>query len=72
VTALTPTEETFCNRYLVRLEATVRAAILNGVVEDRGIRSEPHYRKLIDIPLECTPINEVACNLAQPQTLTRL
>jgi hypothetical protein len=27
---------------------------LNRVVEDRGIRSEPRYRKLIDIALACT------------------
>jgi Transaldolase/Fructose-6-phosphate aldolase len=50
----------------------VRAAILNRVVEDRGIRSEPRYRKLIDIALECTAVNEVARNVVQPQTLTQV
>src|SRR5262245_30552924 len=50
----------------------VRAAILDRVVEDRRIRSEPGYRKLIDIALECPAIDEVARNVVQPQALTQV
>src|SRR6476620_359370 len=50
----------------------VRAAVFNRVVEDRRVRSEPGHRQLVDIAFQCAGVQQVACNIVEPQTLAQV
>src|SRR5438309_802103 len=50
----------------------VSTAVLDGVIEDRWIRSEPGHRQLVDIALQCAGVQQVACNIVEPETLAQV
>ena len=50
----------------------IGGAVFNRVIEDRRIRSEPGHRQLVDIALQCAGVQQVACNVVEPETLAQV
>ena len=50
----------------------VSGAVFDGVIEDRRIRSEPRHRQLVDIALERAAVQQIACDVVEPETLAQV
>jgi hypothetical protein len=50
----------------------VVAAVLDRMVEDRGIGREPGDRKLVDIPAEHTSAQQIPGDVVEPETLAQI
>ena len=44
----------------------ISGAVLDGMVEDRRIRGEAGYRQLFDVALQRAGLQQIACNVVQP------
>src|SRR5215813_5622887 len=42
------------------------------MVEDRRIGGEPRHREIVDIVFERTAIEQIACDIVQPETLAQV
>src|SRR5215472_4058039 len=49
----------------------VRGAVLDGVLENRGIRGKSRYREFTDVTLKRTAVEEIARDVVEPETLTK-
>ena len=50
----------------------VGGAVLDGVVENRRIRGEPRHRELVDVALERAAIQQVPCDVVEPEALAQI
>ena len=50
----------------------VRRAVLDGVIEDGRVRGQPCYRQLGYVLLERTAVQQVACNVIEPNALAQI
>ena len=50
----------------------VEVGILDGVVEDRGVRSEPRHRKIVDVAAERPARQEPAGDVVEPEALAEI
>ena len=50
----------------------VGRAVLDGVVEDRGVRREPRDRQLVDVLLERSAVEQVAGDVVEPDALAEV
>ncbi len=47
----------------------VCGAVLDGVVEDRGIRRKPGHGELVDVTPKCPAAQQVSSDVVEPQAL---
>ena len=47
-------------------------AVLDRVIEDRRVRCEPRHRKLVDVVLQRTAIQQLAVDVVEPQALPEI
>src|ERR1019366_3626594 len=50
----------------------VSSALLDGLVKDRRIRRQPSHRQLVDVALQRAGIQQVARDVIQPNTLSKV
>ncbi len=50
----------------------VSTTVLDGMIENRGIRSKPRHRKFGDIALERAAVQQIACDVIEPDTLAQI
>src|SRR5579862_1132822 len=42
------------------------------MVEDRGVRGKPRYREFVDVAFQRAAIQQVACNVVEPDALPQI
>jgi hypothetical protein len=50
----------------------VGRAVLDGVIEDRRIRSQTRHRQFINVPFECAVVQQVAGDVVEPEALAQI
>ena len=61
-----------CRRCLPGDVGVVVSAVLDGVVEDRGIRGQPGDRELVDVALQRAAVQQLARDVVEPQALAQI
>jgi hypothetical protein len=58
--------------HFVTNRSVVGGAVLDGLIEDRGIGGEPGHRQFVDVGFERTADQEITGNIVEPQALAQI
>ena len=47
----------------------IRSAVLDRMIENRGIRGQSGHREVVDVLLQCAVIQQITSNVIEPDTL---
>ena len=62
----------FASAQLLADGGVICGAVLDGMIEDRRIRSKARHGPLVDIAFERPAVQQVACNVIEPDTLAQI